>query len=192
MTQSSTSKRVRTSTIKFEYTVLIVLIMLFNEFLSAHWQKMNTSPVCFGAKNNKFGKFRAPYGGKLAAVKLVYLHGYVTCAVNSPTPQWSFWGCGNKPSVINHVNVVITTSSNSIILPPRQFFTLGRGKWSEIPGYNSFSPEIILSFISGSHSVHAGEHLRLWYGEDHLNWTEGDNDGRVCCDVYALYVEYSY
>ena len=49
--------------------------MLFNEFLSAHWQKMNTSPVCFGAKNNKFGKFRAPYGGKLAAVKMVYLHG---------------------------------------------------------------------------------------------------------------------
>ena len=139
--------------------------MLFNEFLSAHWQKTNTSPVCFGSKNNKFVKFRAPYGGKLAAVKLVYLHGYVTCAVNSPTPQWSFWGCGNKPSVINHVNVVITTS-NSIILPPRQFFTLGRGKWSEIPGYNSSSPEIILS-----HSVHAGEHLRLWYGEDYLNWT---------------------
>ena len=113
----------RTSTIKFEYTVLIVLIMLFYEFLSAHWQKMNTSPVCFGSKNNKFGKFRAPYGGKL-----VYLHGYVTCAVNSPTPLWSFWGCGNKPSVINHVNVVIKTSSNSIILPPSQFFTLGKGK----------------------------------------------------------------
>ena len=165
--------------------------MLFNEFLSAHWQKTNTSPVCFGSKNNKFVKFRAPYGGKLAAVKLVYLHGYVTCAVNSPTPQWSFWGCGNKPSVINHVNVVITTS-NSIILPPRQFFTLGRGKWSEIPGYNSFSPEIILSFISGSQSVYAGEHLRLWYGEDYLNWAEGDNDGRVYCDVYALYVEHSY
>ena len=118
MTQSSTSQRVRTSTIKYEYTVLIALIMLFNEFLSAHWQKMNTSPVCFGAKNNKFGKFRAPYGGKLAAVKLVYLHGYVTCAVNAPTPQWSFWSCGNRPSVRNHINVVITTSSNSIILPP--------------------------------------------------------------------------
>ena len=102
--------------------------MLFYKFLSAHCQKMNTSPVCFGAKNNKLGKFRAPYGGKLAAVKLVYLHGYVTCAVNSPTPLWSFWGCGNKRSVINHVNVVIKTSSNSIILPPSQFFTLGRGK----------------------------------------------------------------
>ena len=185
MTQSSKSQRVRTSTIKFECTVLIVLITLFNEFLSAHWQNMYTSPICFGAKNNKFGKFRTPYGGKLAAVKLVYLHGYVTCAVNSPTPLWSFWGCGNKPSVINHVNVVIKTSSNSIILPPSQFFTLGRGKWSEIHGY-------ILSFISGSHSVHAGENLRLWYGEDYLNWTEGYNDGRVCCDVYALYVENSY
>ena len=118
MTQSSTSQRVRISTIKYEYTVLIVLLMLFNEFLSAHWQKMNTSPVCFGVKNNKFGKFRAPYGGKLAAVKLVYLHGYVTCAVNATTPQWSFWGCRNRFSVRNHINVVITTSSNSIILPP--------------------------------------------------------------------------
>ena len=164
--------------------------MLFNEFLSAHWQKINTSPVCFGTKNNQFGKFCAPYGGKLAAVKLVYLHGYVT-AVNAPTPpQWSFWGCGNRPSVINHINVVIT--SDSIILSPRQFFTLGRGKWPEIPGYNSFSAEINLSFISGSHSVHAGKHLRLWYGEDYLNWTESNNDGRVCCDVYALYVENSY
>ena len=118
----------RTSTSKFEYTVSIGLLTLFNEFLSAHSQKMNTSPVCFGAKNNQFGNFLAPYGGKLAAVKLVYLHGYVTCAVNAPTPLWSFWGCGNKPSAINHTKVVITTSSNSIILSPRQFFTLGRGK----------------------------------------------------------------
>ena len=45
--------------------------MLFYEFLSAaHWQKMNTSPVCFGSKNNKFGKFRAPYGGKLVYLRL--------------------------------------------------------------------------------------------------------------------------
>lgn len=154
--------------------------------------KMNTSPVCFGAKNNQFGKFSAPYCGKLAAVKLVYLHGYVTCAVNASTPQWSFWGCGHRSSVINHINVVISTSSNRVILPPEQFFTLGMGMWSEIPGYNSFSPEIILSFISGSHPVHAGKHLRLWYGEDYLNWTEEDNDGRVCCDVYAHYVEQDY
>ena len=103
----------RTSTSKFEYTVSIGLLMLFNEFLSAHWQKMNTSPVCFGAKNNQFGNFLAPYGGP---------------AVNAPTHLWSFWGCGNKPSAINYTKVVITTSSNSIILSPRQFFTLGRGK----------------------------------------------------------------
>nr|XP_058947135.1 uncharacterized protein LOC131775052 [Pocillopora verrucosa] len=104
------------------WMVLTFLVIYLSDLTQgkdeAHWQKMNTSPVCFGAKNNKFGKFRAPYGGKLAAVKLVYLHGYVTCAVNAATPQWSFWGCGNRPSVRNHINGVITTSSNSIILPP--------------------------------------------------------------------------
>ena len=152
---------------------------------------MNFSKLT-GAKNNQFGKFRAPFGGKLAAVKLGYLHGYVTCAVNAPTPQWSFKGCGDGRSVINHINVVKTTSSNSIILPPRQIFTLGRGKWSEIPEYNSFPAKINFSFISGSHSVRAGEHLRLSYGKDYLNWTECDNDERVRCDVNALYVERPY
>jgi len=74
-------------------------------------------------------------------------------------------------------------------MPPNPFFTYsgGSGKWSELPGYNSFSPEIILPRFS-PYSVSSGQELRLWYGEDLENFTESDNGGWVCSDVYALYV----
>ena len=79
---------------------------------------------------------------------------------------WSFWGCGNNPAVRNHVSLAITTSSNVLLMPPNPFFTYAdvAGRWSELPGYNSFSPEIILSRFS-AYSVSEGQELRLWYGE---------------------------
>ena len=119
-------------------------------------------------------------------VKLVHLSGYVSCSTAS-VHHYSFWGCGSHTYLKNHVNVVITTSSNYIILPLSQFFTYSGGKWSEIPGYNSLSPEIILPFFS-PYPVSSGQQLRLWYGEDLVDWYEADNAGRVCADVYALYV----
>lgn len=147
---------------------------------------MKLDSVCFGTKNNQYGSFNVPYGGKIATVKLHHLSGYVTCEGGDIT-HWSFWGCGSYTSLKNHVNVVITTSSNHEILPLSQFFTHGGGKWSELPGYNSLSPEIVLPFFT-SYSVNSGQEFRVWYGEDLLNWYEADNDGRVCSEVYALYL----
>jgi len=147
---------------------------------------MNSRPVCFGAKDNTFGSFNVPYGGKIAAVKLVHLSGYVTCA-RSSFSYWSFWGCANHPARGTQVNVIITTSSNTIITPVSPFLTDHPGKWCELPGYNSFSPEIILPRFS-PYSVSSGQELRVWYGEDLAGSTESDNGGLVCCDVYGLYI----
>ena len=123
----------------------------------------------------------------MAAVKLIYLSGYVTCSVQ--ISHWSFWGCGDHPSEKNHVSLPITTSTNALLMPPNQFFAHagGAGRWSQLPGYNSFSPEIILPRFS-PYSVSSGQELRLWFGEDLVNFTEGDNAGLVCCNVYVLYV----
>jgi len=150
------------------------------------WVKANLRPVCFGARHTQYGSFNVPYGGKIAAVKLVHLSGYVTC-VGSSISYWSFWGCGNYSPLKHHVDVTITTSSNFLLFPPHQFLTTGYGRWSELPGYNSFSPEIILPRLS-PYSVSSGQELRLWYGEDLVNYTEGNNAGLVCCNVYVLYV----
>jgi len=152
---------------------------------SGRWRKVNFSPVCFGARNHQFGKFYVP-GGTLAAIKLVHLYGYVSCHTVSSS-SWSYWGCGSDPVVKGHVNVVVATSARHILFPPNQFIASDR-KWSKIPGYNSLSPELVLSVFSHPHKVTSGQELRLWYGEDFADDSEGDNGGRACSDVYALYV----
>jgi len=150
------------------------------------WIKLNTAPVCFGARGDQFGKFLVPAGGKLAAVKLVHLYGYVTCD-KSDASFWSYWGCSIYHGLKEKVNVVITTSKNRILLPSSQF-TFYSTKWSRSPGYNSFSPELVMSAFSNPPSVTKGQQLRLWYGEDLVNSSEGDNDGKACCNVYAHFI----
>lgn len=58
--------------------------------------------------------------------------------------------------------------------------------WSRVPGYTSVSPELVLSFFN-PYSVQSGQELRLWYGEDVMNVSEGDNGGTACVDIYAIY-----
>ena len=143
--------------------------------------------MCFEAKNNQFGRFYVPSSGKLAAIKLVHRYGYVSCDTRISF-YWSYWGCGVNPwnGLKDLVDVVITNSANHILLPATQFITTGT-KWSKIPGHNSLSQELVLSVISQPHGVTAGQELRLWYGEDLVNLSEGNNGGRVCCDVYVDY-----
>ncbi|XP_078351470.1 uncharacterized protein LOC144636179 isoform X2 [Oculina patagonica] len=149
----------------------------------ATWLKVNTSPVCFGAKGNKYGAFNMPFQGDLAAIRLVNLHGYVSCNAQSKN-YWSYWGCGSYNA--DQTNVVITDDTNTVVLPPAQLI-LNSSKWAIIPGYNAVSPELVMSFFSPK-TVKSGQQFRLWYGEDLMKHGEGDNGGRACIDVYALYV----
>ncbi|CAH3151493.1 unnamed protein product [Porites evermanni] len=160
---------------------------LKREIASVGWRKVNKWPVCFEAKGSQFGRFYVP-GGRLAAVKLVHLYGYVSCHTADPT-FWSYWGCGESQwSGINtQVNVVITDSNNHILLPPIQFQKVSNLKWYKVPGYNSLSPELVLHFFTSPKWVHPNQELRVWYGEN-LVKLNGDNGGKVCADVYALFV----
>ena len=139
--------------------------------------------MCFGARDNRFGKFFVPSSGKLASVKLVHVYGYVACARGAI--YQSYWGCGPQSSLKTKVDAVITTLGGSVLLPSSQFITDKKHKWSLIPGYNSLSPELVLSAFSNPPSVTRGQELRLWYGEDLANSSESDNGGTSCCDVYA-------
>ena len=161
-------------------------MFLFNQ-LSVGWRKVNKWPVCFEAKGSRFGRFYVPRG-RLAAIKLVHLYGYVSCHVHGPS-FWSYWGCGDNPSMgLNtQVNAVITDSSNHILLPPIQFQKISYSKWYRVPGYNSLSPELVLHFFTSPKWVHPNQELRVWYGEN-LVKQNGDNGGKVCADVYALFV----
>ena len=134
----------------------------------------NSSPICLGAKDNKFDFF-VPYSGKLASVKLVHLNGTVTC----DNTHWSFWGCGGN---LQDVNVEIKTSRGKPILSLREFSTGGeQGVSSQNTGYNSSSPELVLSAWSNPQPVIAGQKLLLTYGQKRKI-----TGGRSCGDVYVL------
>ena len=53
--------------------------------------------------------------------------------------------------------------------------------WYNLPGYNYNSPEIV---FSGSRYLVHHMVIRIWYGEDLYGWTEWDNHGYTCMDVY--------
>ena len=105
----------------------------------------------------------------------------------SVTSYWSYWGCNDNLLTGPRVNVVITNLSNHILLPPNQFIDDATSHLYTIPGYNSLSPELILSVFLNPISLSSNQVLRLWYGEDLANQYEGDNGGRVCVDVYSTY-----
>lgn len=144
-----------------------------------------TAPLCFGARDDQFGKFFSTYSGKLASVKLVHLYGYVTC--NKRIPQYrSYWGCGQYSP---NINTVITDSNNNVLFPSSEFIVDKSSMWSSIPDYDSLSPELVLPALSNPPFVTRGQELRVWYGEDfNKNAKVDDNEGKSCCDIYARFM----
>ena len=138
--------------------------------------------MCFGAKDNQFGRFQVEVGGSIQAVKLVNLSGQVTCA-RGRVEAWSKWGCG-LPRSVGHISVFLTDEYDFIVLPMGQ----SSPKAYTIPGYDAQSSEIIFSGFPKPLPLSSGQELRLWYGEDLRGVSEIDNDGRSCTDVFAKYL----
>ncbi|KAL9970922.1 hypothetical protein ACROYT_G023382 [Oculina patagonica] len=145
----------------------------------ASWRKLNKAPVCFGAKDNQFGRFEIETGATVLALKLVHLSGSVTCNVNSGAGVWSRFGCWKARDLIL---TVITNSDDVILLPESQ-----ESRYT-LPGHYADSKEIVFEKISTPLLLSPGQELRIWYGEDLRGRGEGDNGGTSCVDVYAKYM----
>ncbi|XP_074610015.1 uncharacterized protein LOC141864170 [Acropora palmata] len=144
------------------------------------WRKLNSAPVCFGAKDDQFGRFQVEVGGSIQAVKLVHLSGQVTCDHRQVNAS-SKWGCGPPFSVLL-INVFLTNASNTILLP------MSQSSRYTIPGYDAQSSEIVFSGFPNPLHLSSDKELRLWYGEDLRDYAENDNAGTSCTDVFAKYL----
>ena len=131
--------------------------------------------MCFGAKNNTFGRFKVEFSGSINAVKLVHLNGTMSCAVNSGAK----WAC--RPAK-KKLRVFITDASNTTILPRSK-----NGSYM-IPGYNSSSSEIIITDFQNPLYLSSGQDLRLWFGNDLFDHNEEDINGKVCTNVFVRYL----
>ena len=128
---------------------------LLSSLYSVVWVKLNVDPVCFGARDDRYGVFNFTQGGYIGALKLVHLYGFLRCYPGSPT---SYWGClssyyGDKTQLMTFIS---HPNERNILLPRPNTTQMG------CPGgdcgndfsyrsdrFNDFSPEIIFNTTSG-------------------------------------------
>ncbi|XP_074624243.1 uncharacterized protein LOC141882174 [Acropora palmata] len=140
------------------------------------WRKLNSAPVCFGAKDSQFGHFQVEFGGSIEAVKLSHLYGQVSCGGG-----WMKWGCAGSAKSLS---VFVTNASNSILLP----MVKASLYLYNLPGYHSDSSEVVFNDYPSPLQLSSGQELRLWFSEDYYNYYESDNGGTSCADVFAKYL----
>lgn len=143
------------------------------------WRKLNSAAVCFGARNDQFGRFEVEVGGSLDAVKLVHLSGLVNCNINRNNKS-SKWGCSPYSKKIQ---VVITNTSNTVLLPHA-----GVNLKYAIPGYGPNSSEIVFSDFPNPLPLSSGQDLRLWHLYGLNNHTAGIRGGKSCANIFAKYM----
>lgn len=139
------------------------------------WMKLNKSPVCFGALDNQYGKFIYSRNIFVSSFMVVHRTGSVTCNKKG----YSYWGCGANASGLG---VVITDHANKLFAP----ISTDSGGWYSLLGYTTSSSVLVFCASKKPHCIFANTELRLWYGEDLRGFTEGDNGGKTCADVYGL------
>ena len=135
--------------------------------------------MCFGAKDDQFGRFEIETGGSVNTVKLVHVSGR-TCNVD--VEAWSRFGCWKA----HHGLYTVITDSNDVILLPESQESVD--PWYTLPGYYPDYKEIAFTDISTPLLLSSGQELRIWFVEDLINFGEGDNAGISCVDVYAKYI----
>ncbi|XP_032240168.1 uncharacterized protein LOC116619460 [Nematostella vectensis] len=151
------------------------------------WKRINLREVCYEGKGNRYGTVLNYGSGRLVgAIKLVYKHGTIRCVSN--TAYNSRWGCHhywkNYP-----LDVVITDKNNEVIYPKSEFIRHSSGKWYYLPFTNEqHSDELVFTDFCQPFYFPQYAEMRIWYGEDLTGWSEGDNQGRVCVDVYARFM----
>ncbi|KAJ7388366.1 hypothetical protein OS493_038116 [Desmophyllum pertusum] len=157
-----------------------------------NWQKINTEPVCFGARNNKPGVFNITKSGPIKTMKLIHKSGSIEC---NPTNGASYWGCINPRYYGNMLMTIITNANKESVLPPvgdlkalQPGTTCGTKKhFYSLDGTNHTSPELVFRDLSNHLSVLRNQELQIWYGQDLIDCSEEDNNGNTCFDVFVWY-----
>ena len=161
---------------------MMVTVLLFDEAFLANtcprWVKLNKSPVCFGARGSQYGRFSYNHNVFVTSFMLVHRSGTVTCNKSS----YSYWGCSP-----NHADMaVLLTDQHNRILAPVASTVNSKHGWYNLAGYTSSSSALVFCAPKKPHCIFANSELRLWYGEDLKGYTESDNAGKTCADVYGL------
>ena len=159
------------------------------QFISESWQKINTDPVCFGARDDQYGVFNITKSGRLKTMKLVHKSGSFKCNANVPA---SHWGCTFQPAYNNNgLMTIITNANKEAVLPSAEELKTtnkcAKKHFYSLNETSHTSPELIFPDLPKKVSVSQNQEMQIWYGQDWMRCFELDNTGITCVDVYAWY-----
>ena len=77
------------------------------------------------------------------------------------------------------------TYRNKTVLPLAEFAKVDYSY--QLDGAHVNSPTLVFNLLPTPLVVSIGQQLLIWYGQDLTNFTEYNNAGETCTDVYALY-----
>ena len=164
----------------------VILLFFFCFIFSVYWEQMTTSPVCFGASADSFGRFVTPIAGDLLTFKLIHQSGSVECSAN---PLYaSHWGC-TYPTLPQdrQLGTIITNSQRERLLPKDDGSPCN--SYYGLPGQTANSPELLFDNFSTPLHVSVGQEFQIWFGEDLYKCEHADNGlGKTCVLVLGLFV----
>ena len=86
--------------------------------------------------------------------------------------------------------MTVITYSNKTVLPLAEFVkSNAKNKLYtyQLDGADFNSATLVFKLLPTPLVVLVGQQFQLWYAHDLVNYTEYNNDGKTCADVYALY-----
>ena len=78
---------------------------------------------------------------------------------------------------------IIVDATNQLMYPSPKLIKVQHG-WYILHGYDAHAHELVFS-DAGFRNLYNGLRMRIWYGEDLYDYSEADNHGRTCMNIYV-------
>ena len=124
--------------------------------------------------------------GRVKTMKLIHRSESVRCNYKTIS---SYWGC-TSPVYGENLMTIITDANKKAILPPAEdlkAYSDNREYFYSLPGYHHNSNELVFRNLVNPLSVSSYQEMQIWYGQDWKDYSEENNSGKTCVDVYAWY-----
>ena len=80
------------------------------------------------------------------------------------------------------------TDANRNVIVPKTAGTFDEVLSFRIPGYNYISPELVMEVPGGQTvPVTRGDEFQVWLADDFFDYSDSNNVGEHCIDVYVKY-----
>ena len=160
-----------------------ILHLFFFIFLTEKWEKLNSVPLCYGARDDTYGEFAFSKAGSIMKLTLTHINGFLSC---NPMYPPSYWGC-DHPSLAQGKLMTLVTFQNRTRLQPAKIFGSPCNPQYSINGSSLNSTSLSFEPFDIPLAAAVDDNFQIWFGQDFTNCSEDNNAGVICVDVHALY-----